>query len=610
MNLDMSAKKITGLFINCIEAQDSIHESGKMAYQCLLNSDKYSLDYIEITEDNLTISTGYDFYFFNYHVKTMSWLDTKSIKKLLPGVKITIVLEVSPNDPFVFCSPDDFDVYCVLDPTLNIDMKNVFPFPRPLETLTQNVPYEPKEIPLIGSFGLGTTGKGFEHLIDAVNKEFDKANVRINIPFATYWTEGEAYAKQLAQMCKDKAKDGIKVTVTHDYMTKPELIKWCAENTINCFLYDRNLPGLAATTDQAIASGRPLIISKNNTFRHIQKYIKPFPYQSLKEAIKNTQKNVEEIQREWSPAKFRERFEEVLGNLQFDKSQNKNPGTVTLELLPVPQITFIQKVRDKAALRTRLKHIGSLVGLKYESKVKTQPEESSSQFGEDIIVNNLFKDLSIQNMSYLDIGANNPEFFSNTYLFYKKGFKGVLVEPNSSLCEKLRANRPDDIVLNVGIGIDDEVNEADFFLFSEENSGLSTFSAENAKYMEEIGLDGLKRKVIEVVKMPLLNINYVISNYFTECPDFISIDVEGWDLQILQTLDFEKYNPAVFCVETLGYKSDGSTYKNQSIYEFLDSKGYFPYKETYANTIFLNKNLYDFYLYQLDVKKSGKPENN
>lgn len=604
----MSAKKLTGLFINCVEAQDSIHESGKMAYQCLLNSEKYSLDYTEITEDNLTLSTDYDFYFFNYHVKTMSWLDTKSIKTLLPGVKMTIVLEVSPNDPFVFCSPDDFDIYCVLDPTLNINMKNVFPFPRPLEIFSGNdVPYEPKEIPLIGSFGLGTHGKGFEHLLDAVNREFERANVRINIPYATYWDEGEAYAKYLAQMCKDRAKEGIEVTVTHDYMTKPELINWCGQNTINCFFYDRNLPGLAATTDQAIASGRPLLISKNNTFRHIQKYIKPFPYQTLKEAIENTQKNVEEIQREWSPAKFRERFEEIVEKCSFDKAQHVSSESVTLKLLPTPQISFIQKVRDKTSVRTRLRKLGNWVGLNREFNSTSEPEVSYSQFGEDIIIYNLLRDLSIQNMSYLDIGANNPEFISNTYLFYKKGSAGVLVEPDSSLCEKLKAVRPRDTVLNVGIGIDESIKEADFYLFSEENDGLSTFSAEQAKYMEEIGLDGVKRMVKKIVKMPLLSINHVISNYFTEYPDFVSIDVEGWDLQILQTLDFEKYNPAVFCVETLCYSNDGSTYRNLLIYDFLESKGYFPYKETYANTIFLNKNLYDFYLYQLSVKKS---ENN
>ena len=58
----MNSKKLSGLFINCIEAQDSIYESGRMVFQCLQDSEKYSLDYIEITPDNRAISTDCDFY--------------------------------------------------------------------------------------------------------------------------------------------------------------------------------------------------------------------------------------------------------------------------------------------------------------------------------------------------------------------------------------------------------------------------------------------------------------------------------------------------------------------------------------------------------------------
>lgn len=594
----MENERLRGLFINCVEAQDSIYASGRMAYDCLVNSNKYSLDYIEISKENLTLSTEYDFYFFNYHFHTMSWLETKNLRQLLPGVVITMVLEVSPNDPFVFCSPEDFDIYCVLDPTINIDNENVFVFPRPLEDFGSVPQYKPRAVPLIGSFGLGTQGKGFEHVIDAVNMEFERADVRINIPFPAYWDKGESYAKQLATMCKEKAKDGIDVTVTHDYMTKPELIEWCSQNTINCFFYDRNLPGLAATTDQAIASGRPLLVSKNNTFRHIQKFIKPFPYQTIKEAIDNNEEKVAQIQYEWSPARFRERFEHVLQNYPVKKKQDMRTESVTLVPKPRTLSDIVQPIRDKIAIKTRLKKLNADIGLTKRLRRKPKPPASQSQFGEDVVIYNLLKALSIQNMSYLDIGANDPKFFNNTYLFYKKGFTGILVEPNSSLCAKLSAVRPHDKVLNVGVGIDDKVDEADFYQFAEENAGLGTFSHDNAKYMDEIGLYGVPRKIEQVIKVKLISIDHIISNFFTECPDFISIDVEGWDLKILETLNFGLYSPAVFCVETLAYHDDGSTYRNRNIYEFLSAKGYFAYHETEANAIFVNKNLYDFCEYQ------------
>src|SRR5215467_1684049 len=106
---------MNGLFINNPKARDSIYESGSMVYNCLKSSNKYILDYIEIDEDNRKIPLQYDFYFFNYHPQTMAWLDTASLKKI-PGLIITMVLEVLPNDPFVMCPDNHFHGYCVLDP--------------------------------------------------------------------------------------------------------------------------------------------------------------------------------------------------------------------------------------------------------------------------------------------------------------------------------------------------------------------------------------------------------------------------------------------------------------------------------------------------------------
>jgi len=595
------AAGLSGLFINCVEANDSIHESGKMAYQCLLGSDRYDLDYIEITPEKLRMPTTYDFYLFNYHFGTMAWLDARSIKRLLPGLKMTLVLEVSPNDPFVYCSPKDFDVYVVLDPTLKPDRKNVYAFPRPLEVLDKPLPYEDQKIPVIGSFGFATPGKGFEHVIDAVNREFDRAVVRINIPYSTYMPESDRLSAQLTRTCKERAKNGVDVVVTHDYMSKAELIKWCARNTLNCFLYDRNMAGLAATTDQAITSGRPLITSKNNTFRHIQQFIKPFPYQSLREAIACAQSDVKRMQDAWSPSAFRERFEQLLSGFDFNARQSQTSDDVSLRL---SKVSFVRKVRAKLAIRTRLKRL-----LILPERGETKPEDpklSFSQFGEDLVIYKLFRDMSFKSLTYLDIGANDPSFFSNTRLLYDNGFSGVLVEPNAVLCEKLRAERPRDKVLNAGIGVGDEPTEADFYQFSIENSGLSTFSKEVAEHWQTVGMGGILRKIEKVIKLPLLNINKVIEDNFNECPDLISIDAEGWDLSILQSFDFERYNPAIFCVETLAYNEDGSTFRTADIYSFMTEKGYFAYHETTANTIFVNKNLYDFYQYQLN--ESAKRE--
>jgi SAM-dependent methyltransferase len=311
-----NARKLRGVFLNAPEANCSIYESGKMAFQSLIISDRYQLDYQEIDVNSREVSRDYDFYIFNYHYVVMGWLDTRCLREL-PGVTAALILEILPNDPFVLC-PKDFDVYLPLDPTTKIADKRVYAMPRPLEVPAALTPYKESAIPVIGSFGLGTPGKGFELVVDAVNKEFDEAIVRINIPpgthveGATVKLQGRDYPGYLTELCQRVAKPGVQVIVTREYMTKEGLIDWCGQNTLNCFLYNRDQSGLAATTDQAISSGRPLAVSTNETFRHIHPYLKPYPFQSLKESIALSVPRVLEMQRDWAPRNFAKKFEEAL----------------------------------------------------------------------------------------------------------------------------------------------------------------------------------------------------------------------------------------------------------------------------------------------------------
>ncbi len=326
-----------GLFINNKKAKDSIYESGSMIFNCL-QSDIFKLDYIEIDINDRTIPSTYDFYFFNYHPVTMGWLDTKSLKKKL-GFVITIVLEILPDDPFVMCSSRDFDAYCVIDPSLHTKQRNVYPFPRPLEKINFPLPEINNPIPVIGTFGFATKGKGFQHVVEAVNKEFERAKVLINIPYGDFVPESKAYAIFLGNVCKQKANPGIDVLVTHDFMEKNDLIKWCASNTLNCFLYDRDLPGLAATTDQAIASGKPLSVSNNNTFRHITSYLPFYPKWSLNDSIHKSIPLVEQMKTDWSPHNFSKKFEYLLKDNQI-QIKNKKPEAESKFELPLKAPTI------------------------------------------------------------------------------------------------------------------------------------------------------------------------------------------------------------------------------------------------------------------------------
>ncbi|WP_137128563.1 hypothetical protein [Rhizobium sp. FY34] len=341
MNMMPSAaitqKPLRGLFINTAKEQCSIHESGNMALSALLDEPRIRLDYVEIRREDYhsldskdflkkiskdygtEIDSGsYDFTVVNYHHFTMVPFVGKRQLDGLPGAKYAIVLEVEPHDCLSFCPYGWFDGYIVLDPSVRDDRPEVFAFPRPIEDMLPGNLERVDEIPIIGSFGFGTPGKGFELLVDAVNREFDRALVRINIPSNIYADDamasvhGENYARYLAKICKRIAKPGIDVEFTYDFMSKDELIEWCGRNTLNCFMYTRKQSGLAATTDQAIASGRPLLVSGNQTFRHIHDYMRPYPGTTLRQAIEHSGHVVKTIQKDWSPQSFRDQFIRML----------------------------------------------------------------------------------------------------------------------------------------------------------------------------------------------------------------------------------------------------------------------------------------------------------
>jgi FkbM family methyltransferase len=207
---------------------------------------------------------------------------------------------------------------------------------------------------------------------------------------------------------------------------------------------------------------------------------------------------------------------------------------------------------------------------------------SYSQAGEDAVLRFLFADKKISQISYLDVGTNIPDHFNNTYLFYKNGSRGVCVEADKTLISKIKELRPEDKVLNVGVSSKGE-NEADFYIF--DVKGLNTFDQEEAKKKEAFGTV----RITEVVKIPLMDINTIIKSNFDNYPDLLSIDIEGLDLSVLKTLDFEKYPLPVICVETCIYSENHIRPKDKRIAEFMLTKGYEIYADTYINTIFVNK---------------------
>lgn len=214
---------------------------------------------------------------------------------------------------------------------------------------------------------------------------------------------------------------------------------------------------------------------------------------------------------------------------------------------------------------------------------------SYSQTGEDVIIEYLFSSLKISHPTYLEIGTNQPKVCNNTYGFYKKGCKGVCIEPDIEMVKVIKHQRPKDTILNIGIGINDQAS-ADFYLFPGLMNGWSTFSKAEADIRKsDTGL------AYHTLPVPLKNINTIMKDYFDPHPNFISLDVEGLDLEILQSIDFKKFKPEVICAETITFGYLNNTEKKiTAISEFMYSKGYFAYADTHINTIFCRSDLFNF----------------
>lgn len=230
--------------------------------------------------------------------------------------------------------------------------------------------------------------------------------------------------------------------------------------------------------------------------------------------------------------------------------------------------------------KKNLKKMPFFEDLKY--MIKSMGQRSYAQCGEDIIVSYIFDILDIKDPLYLDIGTNHPVHLNNTYLLYKKGWTGVCIEPDPFLFKKIAAKRKGDKCLNVGVGVGDSANAVDFFVMQERT--LNTFSADEAKR-----LNGMGYKTKNILKIPILNINDLIKKEFDRMPNFVSIDIEGNDFQVLKSFDFSKNRPAVICIETLEFVTGRHGEKRTDIINYMLENNYFVYADTYINTIFVDK---------------------
>ena len=210
---------------------------------------------------------------------------------------------------------------------------------------------------------------------------------------------------------------------------------------------------------------------------------------------------------------------------------------------------------------------------------------SYAQQGEDIALWQILSwVLGIERPTYLDVGAHHPVFNNNTYYFYERGSRGVLVEPNPALHGVLEQLRPRDVLVRAGIGFAAQA-EADFYIIGgSEDAQLNTFSPQQAEAL--VTRSNGRYRIERVMKIPLLGINELMRKHWNGPPNLLSLDTEGLDLAILRSLDFERLRPDVVCVESVEV---GGRRVTSEIMQLMAQKGYDARGGSFVNTIFVDR---------------------
>ena len=168
---------------------------------------------------------------------------------------------------------------------------------------------------------------------------------------------------------------------------------------------------------------------------------------------------------------------------------------------------------------------------------------------------------------YVDVGAFHPFLFSNTAALSLLGWRGINVEPNPDMAERLRRARPDDVTLEAAAGA--SAGRAELQMFSEWGSS-NTLDLGFADMISTTQHVAVTRKV-DVAVMTLLD---VLDGRVPRdgIIDVLSVDVEGLDLDVVCSNDWDRFRPEVVAVEDLNL--DLSNVRSSPTHQFMTSVGY------------------------------------
>jgi FkbM family methyltransferase len=199
---------------------------------------------------------------------------------------------------------------------------------------------------------------------------------------------------------------------------------------------------------------------------------------------------------------------------------------------------------------------------------------SFSQFGEDVICSYLFKDGTAG--CYVDVGAFHPLLLSNTYMLYRKGWRGLAIDANPGVASLFARFRPGDTFIHSAVGV--EQGQIEMAMFDD-----GTFNC-TADQLDKVP-ERVRRSARRVI-VPINSLATIFAERKIGAVEFLNVDCEGNDLKVLQSNDWSRWKPKVICVE-----DHAKDWQQSEIVSYLASLGYVLKFRAVFSSIFVLKEL-------------------
>ena len=180
----------------------------------------------------------------------------------------------------------------------------------------------------------------------------------------------------------------------------------------------------------------------------------------------------------------------------------------------------------------------------------------------------------------MDVGAHHPVRFSNTYLFYKRGWRGINIDAMPGSMKKFHKVRPRDI--NIERGVAGSAGKLMYHRFNE--PALNTFDAAEAAHKNK-----LPYQLVDTVEVSVERLDALLARHLPvgQQIDFLSVDVEGKDEEVLRSNDWSRFRPRIILAETL--RTEMLQLGDCPVVRFLRTVGYAPVSKAYNTSFFVRE---------------------